>query len=93
MNQSMSLEKWGSCPPHLYWIKNDHKFDREFQDGQTFLIAVPVQNNKTGALKWDIDKISMLCDGESATMWYAHSDIPYDAWLWSDVEYFIEVKE
>ena len=53
--------------------------------------VVPVTNNKTGEKYWDIDKVQMVCDGESAHMNYYCGD-SYDAWEWSDVEFYVEVK-
>lgn len=78
--------------PHLTWIKNEQKHDRLFEDGQVFLIAIPVKNNKTGEEYWDIDKVQIGCDGEVAWMNYFNGD-PYDSWAWPDVEYYIEVKQ
>lgn len=73
------------------WIKNDQKDEWLFHDGQRFIIAIEVVNNKTGKTRWEIDKVKWSCGGESAEMRYADNDETYDAWDWSCVDYYIEV--
>lgn len=73
------------------WIKNENKKEWSFMDGQEFIIAVFVNNQRTHKHYWEIEKVRMDCDGESAAMVYAESGESYDAWGWSDVAFYIEV--
>lgn len=73
----------------LTWIKNDPEKHNVFSDGSVFLVAIEVNNNKTGKTRWDFDVLRFDCDGESAYLTYRDSHEFYDKWCWSDFDYFI----
>lgn len=84
-------------PFEIQWKK--HNPDRhEVFDGDVFLVAVEVKNNKTGKSHWEIEKLRVSCDwdGESGFFDLVYADCTestsYDALAWEDFEYSIKVE-
>jgi len=73
--------------PQINWIKNDPKKHRFFVSGSVFLVAVMVRNSKTNTEQWEFDVIQIACDEDWFCLEYRTGE-SFDAWEWSDVEYF-----
>lgn len=76
------------------WIKNTFRNKKEpwFIDGDEFLIAVDVINNKDKTRRWDVAHVKINCDSENFEIQHADSGESYDAWDWFDVDYYIPVN-
>ncbi len=74
------------------WIENTIKDNYWFHDGDELVVAVRVKSVKTKVERWDIDRITARCDGESVCFVHSESEETYDAWDWGDVDYFIPLN-
>lgn len=84
-------------PSTLQWKKHDPNM--EVFDGDTFLVAIEVKNNKTKKKEWEVYKIRVSCDWDGASGFF---DMVYadcaestllDAWSWEDFEWSIKLEE
>lgn len=77
-------------PPNK-WVKNQFKNkDVYFVDGDEFLIAVAIKNEKTKEEYWQIDRVIVNCDGEN--MQLIPNDEAFDDWTWWDVDFYIRIS-
>lgn len=91
-------ESQPKLPSELTWIKNpcDMHEVYEFYDGSEFVVALQVNNNKTGETRWEFDTVRVYCDEDSFGMvWTADGDTgdEYSGWSFDDFEYIIPINE
>lgn len=89
LNESLQKFSATNWPPLPQWKLPEA--NRIFTDGEVLVIAVPVHNNTTDKYFWDIDKISVVADGDICEFYEYESGDPYTAWDWDSVEYYMEL--
>lgn len=79
-------------PEAIQWKK--HNPDRTIvYDGDVYLVALEVKNNKTGKSTWEVAKVRINCDEDYFDMINADCEdsSSYDYWDWEDFEYSVQV--
>ena len=67
--------------------------DKVFWDGEKFLVAIMVSNNKTQTSGYEYYVIKTLCDVESPVIFFHNeSDQEFDEWDWEDVDWYISIN-
>jgi len=86
-----------NLPLDLIWKKHELNRD-EVYDGDVFLVAIQVKNEKTGKMYWQFEKLRISCDGDEDggffdMVRYDDNDTEtFDDWSWEDFEYSIKLK-
>lgn len=73
--------------PKIDWIQLDPKRHCWFEDGSRFLVALQVENVRTGKKVWEFDVVVTECDGDGMHLRYEGGEY-YDKWNWFDFEFF-----
>jgi hypothetical protein len=57
-----------------------------------FIVALLVNNAKTGKTDWQVDKVRVICDDYVQLVCH-DNDEPYSDWDWDGFEYYIKLEE
>lgn len=67
--------------------------DKEFWDGEKFVVAVMVSNNEKQTSRYEYYVIRASCDSESPISFvHDESNQEFDEWDWDDVDWYISIN-